>query len=403
MASVKLKYRTPSVPGKEGTLYFQLIHGRVMQQVKTNYRIYASEWDKKTGSIAPVSSVSDRRTETLKLITDKVTWEMNRLNSIIGEYEQSGLPYQVGDIISRYKEICINKISVAEYMRKQIEHFKKLGKERTGETYQATLNSFMKFRKNADLYFDLLDAEMIELYEAFMRANHLSRNTTSFYMRILRCVYHKAVNEGLTLPANPFKNVYTGVDKTSKRAVTLQDIRQIKKLDLRGNKTQDFARDIFLFSFYMRGMSFIDIAYLRKKDLCNGYVTYNRRKTGQQLVIRWEKQMQEIIDKYGESDTQYLLPIIEQEDGTERRQYQNKMLLVNRKLKKVAARIGLATPLTMYVARHSWASIARSKDISVSIISEAMGHDSENTTKIYLSSIQTEMIDEANRSILKGL
>ena len=111
----------------------------------------------------------------------------------------------------------------------------------------------------------------------------------------------------------------------------------------------------------------------------------------------------EIIDRYGDSETQYLLPIIEREDGTERRQYRNKMLLVNRKLKKIAARAGLTTPLTMYVARHSWASIAKTKNISIGIISEAMGHDSETTTQIYLSSIQTNQIDNANRNILKDL
>lgn len=132
-------------------------------------------------------------------------------------------------------------------------------------------------------------------------------------------------------------------------------------------------------------------------------MSYSRRKTGKKLIIRWEKQMQEIIDRYGDSETQYLLPIIEREDGTERRQYRNKMLLVNRKLKKIAARAGLTTPLTMYVARHSWASIAKTKNISIGIISEAMGHDSETTTQIYLSSIQTNQIDNANRNILKDL
>lgn len=215
--------------------------------------------------------------------------------------------------------------------------------------------------------------------------------------------YRKAVGEGLALPADPFENVYTGVDKTSKRAATLTDIKHIKQLDLSDHKSLEFARDIFLFSFYMRGMSFIDLAYLRKKDLNSGFVSYSRRKTGKKLIIRWEKQMQEIIDRYGDSETQYLLPIIEREDGTERRQYRNKMLLVNRKLKKIAARAGLTTPLTMYVARHSWASIAKTKNISIGIISEAMGHDSETTTQIYLSSIQTNQIDNANRNILKDL
>lgn len=112
--------------------------------------------------------------------------------------------------------------------------------------------------------------------------------------------------------------------------------------------------------------------------------------------------MQEIIDRYGDSETQYLLPIIEREDGTERRQYRNKMLLVNRKLKKIAA--GRIDHTTYYVCGAPfWASIAKTKNISIGIISEAMGHDSETTTQIYLSSIQTNQIDNANRNILKDL
>ena len=295
------------------------------------------------------------------------------------------------------------KKTLSSFMQVNIASLRQSGKLRTSETYRATLNSFMKFMDGKDVLLSNMDAELMMGYETYLKAQGASMNTVSFYMRILRCVYRKAVGEGLALPADPFENVYTGVDKTSKRAATLTDIKHIKQLDLSDHKSLEFARDIFLFSFYMRGMSFIDLAYLRKKDLNSGFVSYSRRKTGKKLIIRWEKQMQEIIDRYGDSETQYLLPIIEREDGTERRQYRNKMLLVNRKLKKIAARAGLTTPLTMYVARHSWASIAKTKNISIGIISEAMGHDSETTTQIYLSSIQTNQIDNANRNILKDL
>ncbi len=222
-------------------------------------------------------------------------------------------------------------------------------------------------------------------------------------MRILRCIYNRAVEDGLAQQTDPFKRVYTGVDKTSKRAITLKEIKRIKELDLADKPDLDFARDIFLFSFYLRGISFIDLAYLRKKDLSNGYITYTRKKTGQQLTIRWEQSMQEIIYKYPENPTQYLLPIITKQDGTERKQYLNKILFVNRKLKQIAKFAKIPTPLTMYVSRHSWASIAKSKNVLLSVISEGMGHDNEETTRIYLATIQTNQIDDANRRILKYL
>lgn len=142
------------------------------------------------------------------------------------------------------------------------------------------------------------------------------------------------------------------------------------------------------------------MAFLKKNDLRNGILNYRRKKTGQQLTIRWEKPMQEIIAKYDTGNSPYLLPIIK-DDGTDpRTQYKNGAHAMNDRLKKIGERIGLEIPLTSYVARHSWASIARSKNISISTISEAMGHDSENTTRIYLTSLDTSSVDKANSIVL---
>lgn len=294
-------------------------------------------------------------------------------------------------------------ISVFEYIGRQAGQLEQLGKIRTGEIYRQTLNSFRKYRRQVDISFDRLDAHVIEQYESYMKSNGLSRNSTSFYMRVLRSLYNRAAEEGLAAPGDPFKRVYTGVDKTAKRAITMNEIKRIKTLNLTDRPGLDYARDIFLFSFYMRGMSFIDIAYLRKKDLANGYISYIRKKTGQHLVIKWEKPMQDILEKYGENPTPYLLPVIVRQDRPERQQYLNRILFVNRKLKQVAALAGISIPLSMYVSRHSWASIARSKNIPISVISEGMGHDSEKTTRIYLNDIQSNTIDKANRQILKDL
>lgn len=403
MASIKLKFRAHTDNTKAGALYFQVIHDRVVKQVKTDYRIYSHEWDKHRGEIVKDLPFSEQRHEALKVIHDKVAWEQRKLEQIVRSFEDAGRPYTVEDIIKRYKSATADKPTVFEYMCRQSERMKKLGRMRTSETYQQTLRSFMRFRNDIDLYFDMLDADMVEQYESFMRSNNLSRNTTSFYIRILRCIYNRAVEDGLVRQTDPFKRVYTGVDKTAKRAISLKEIKRIKELDLSDKPAIDYARDMFLFSFYLRGISFIDLAYLRKRDLSNGYITYIRKKTGRQLTIRWERSMQEIVDKYPENLTQYLLPIIIRKDGTERKQYLNKILFVNRKLKQVAQLARISTPLTMYVSRHSWASIAKSKNVQLSVISEGMGHDNEETTRIYLAAIQTNQIDDANRRILKDL
>lgn len=222
-------------------------------------------------------------------------------------------------------------------------------------------------------------------------------------MRNLRAIYNRAVEKDITVQRSPFKHVYTGIDKTVKRALSAKTIKEIKNLDLSLSPQLDFARDLFMFSFYTRGMSFIDMAFLKKKDLHGGILSYRRKKTNQQLFIKWEKPMQEIIDKYDTGDSLYLLPIIKETGTDSRTQYKNGAHLVNDKLKKIGEQLGLETPLTSYVARHSWASIAKSKNIPVSTISEAMGHDSENTTRIYLASLDTSSVDKANSIVLSAL
>ena len=381
---------------------FQLIHKRTVRRIRSKYRIRNDEWDKKYEEIILPSPASERYSR-LKIIRSNIMYELKRLKAIAEKLDCSGKDYSLDEIIQKYISGTDTGCSVFDFIRAQAAHKKQLDKIRSSETYQTTLNSFMRFREGIDLTFDMIDSELMEHYEAELRRHGLLRNTSSFYMRVLRTNYRLAVEKGLTPDRHPFKHVYCGMDKTVKRSISFAEIKKIKELDLSRKRVMDFARDMFIFSFCTRGMSFIDMAYLKKNDLKHGCLTYRRKKTGQLLVIEWTKQMQDILDKYKPNSTQYLLPIITREDGNERRQYQNQMRKINRRLKDIATSIKLPVPLSLYYSRHSWATIARCKDIPISIISEGLGHDSEITTQIYLDSIKSYEVDKANRKILKDL
>src|SRR5574344_2800809 len=310
--SVKLKFRASTDANKEGSLYFQVIHDRIVRQIPTTYHVFASEWNEDSGRII-IPNVNNVRKDQLCIRKDKVTWLEYKIQCTITTLEKNGGNYTTDDIVTMYQQSSNECDSVFEFMRKQVDRLKILNRIRTSETYQATLNSFMRFRENVDLTFGRLDSDLMEQYEAYMIAKHLKRNTSSFYMRILRTIYNKAVEEGLSIQNEPFKRVYTGIDKTEKRAISLADIKKIKELDLTGNTSLDYARDMFLMSFYLRGMPFVDMAYLKKKDLQNGFVRYSRQKTDQQLIIQWETHMQSTMAKYPANATQYLSPIISAE------------------------------------------------------------------------------------------
>ena len=320
------------------------------------------------------------------------------LKSLLGSEKES--KYTADEIVSAFHKYNDGQ-SLFKFMQEIIDRLQQMGKQRTCETYRTTLRSFMQFRNNKDIQLNNINSDIIQKYESYLQLKGLSKNSTSFYMRILRAVYNRAVENELTINHTPFKHVYTGIDKTIKRAIPLKSVKQIKELNLSQQPALEFARDIFLFCFYTRGMSFIDIAYLRKKDLTNGTLSYRRRKTGQQLLIRWENCMQEIVEKYNNSQSQYMLPIIKSINKDERMQYKNAICLINRKLKIIGKMVNLQLPLTMYTARHSWANAAKNKNIPISVISEAMGHDSESTTQIYLSSLDTSIVDRANNIIIR--
>lgn len=400
MASVKVKFRPSTITDKEGSIYYQIIHDREVKHIQTEYHIYTHEWSVKRATI--IWGGDADRAALITPLRERVRWDVERINRIIYLLDKKGLNYTVKDIITGFKSYE-QECSLFNFMEKIIIRLKHSGKIRTSETYTSTLNSFKSFRKGEDIMLDALSSDIMEDYQLYLQGRGAIPNTTSFYMRILRAVYQRAVDNELIEQRNPFRRVYTGVDKTVKRALPLSMIKSIRSLDLCLSPPLDFARDMFMMSFYLRGMSFIDMAYLKKSDLRNGYVTYRRRKTGQRLTIEWTRDMQLVLDKYPVNESDYLLPIIRTSGINERCAYRNVGYNINHSLKRIPPMLGLDFRLTMYVARHSWASAAKSQGIPVSVISEGMGHGSETTTQIYLASLDTSVVDRANAVILQSL
>lgn len=402
MTTIKIKFRPSKVCGKAGSLYFQVTHNRNVRQIGTNHKLFSWEWSVEKEEVAHTTR-KESRYDYLASVQKHLRKELQTLQRIVSQLEQNGKEYHTDDIVTLYKS-AYYRDGFLHFAHQLADSLKEAGCPRRAESYLTTLNSFTRFyNRPGDIPLDDIDSELMVQYETYLKSKGLTPNSTSFYMRNLRAIYNQAVEKNLTPQKRPFRHVYTGIEKTVKRALPLATIRQIKELDLSHQPISDYARDLFLFSFYTRGMSFVDMAFLKKKDLQNGILSYRRRKTGQLLFIKWEKPMQDIIDKYSTHESPYLLPIIKDTDNNEWQQYKTAAHLVNQKLKHIGISLGISIGLTMYVARHAWASIAKSKNVSISVISEAMGHNSENTTRIYLASLDTSMVDNANNLIMAAL
>lgn len=402
MVEFKIDFKVSCPKSQEGMVYYQVSYKRTMKQICTGYKLYLHEWDKRSSEIV-FSSFSEERNAYLQVLQTKISNDKRILKRIIAVWEKRGASYTVKEVVQAFMRYQEGSLLLSSFMEKVMEQLRRAGKVRTSETYRSTLNSFMRFRKDEEVLLEEIDSDLMMDYETWLKSNGISMNTVSFYMRILRATYNRAVENNLIAQQYPFKHVYTGIAKTVKRAIPFRLIKRLKSMDLSSNKMYSFARDMFLFSFYTRGMAFVDMAFLRKKDLNKGTLSYRRKKTGQLLFIKWEPCMQEIVDRYFDAESPYLLPLIKKAGVKERNQYINGMHQINKYLGKIGEDMNIPIPLTLYVARHTWASVAKSKNIPLSVICEGMGHDSETTTRIYLTSLDTTPVDRANHLILNSL
>ena len=396
MATVRVKLRPSSVEGKAGVIYYQVTHNRKTQQITTKLRVQPSDWDSDEEKLV---SVTPNRT----MFQNRINSDVALLQRVISDLDSSGMDYSVEDVICRYKSPQ-SHILMLDYMRSQVEQLRATNRLGTAKNYEKTMSSFSEFLGDVRLPLSALTEQVITDYNAFLVQKGLVRNSVSFYMRVLRAVYNKAVRQKLIEQQHPFIEVYTGIDRTRKRAVSESIIAQLYRLELDAGTPLALCRDMFIFSYCTRGMAFVDIAYLRKSNLQNGMICYARRKTGQLLSVRIEPSIQRIIDCYADSDSPYVFPILTSLDATEAyEQYQVALNTHNRLLGRLSEMLGCGCKLTSYTSRHSWATAARNHNVPISVISQGMGHTSEQTTQIYLTMLENSVIDDANREIIRGL
>lgn len=395
MVFIKIKLRHSTVPRKPGVVFYVLYKGMKSARITTEYELFPDEWDEKSQSVILSGK---QRYSYLQDVSRRIERDVAVLQNIIDKLPHNSSMKDIQQMF--HKQDC----SFLAFMDKQIRYLQCNGYQGTARNYRCARNSFATFLYNRDILFLSITKDTILKYEYWLKKRNVSRNSISFYMRILRSVYNKAASEMLISPENIFEKVYTGIDRTRKRAVDESIIVRLEVLDLSHSKSLSYARDLFIFSFYTRGMAFVDIAYLKKSNIRNGTIQYLRRKTGQVINIRIEPCMEKIMDRYNRSEIDYVFPIITSSDeDISYKQYQNSLSYYNKQLKKISDLLELSSPLTSYTARHTWATTARNKNIPLSVISAGMGHTSEMTTRIYLASLDSSVIDEANKIIINSL
>ena len=299
-------------------------------------------------------------------------------------------------------------LKVLTFMKQVANGLQVEGNFGTAHVYRSSLNAIIAYRGKSDFVFSEVTSEWLKGFEVHLRNRGCSWNTVSTYMRTFRAVYNRAVNLRKA-PYVPylFRFVYTGTRADHKRALADDDMKKVfvnlsRKAGVSLPVRQ--AQELFILMFLLRGMPFVDLAYLRKSDLRDDVITYRRRKTGHPLSVTLTPEAMILIKKYmnRDSSSPYLFSFLKSREGTKEayREYQLALRSFNQRLMLLGELLGLGDKLSSYTARHTWATTAYYCEIHPGIISEAMGHSSITVTETYLKPFQDKKIDEANKQVL---
>lgn len=402
MATIKVKLNTyrPNRSGKY-SLVIQLIHRRKRCLLPTGIKIEPEFFDPKRCRIRCLKDSLYSRSETrrmnlllqeeLQIITDK-----------IDRYQTDYTVHEIATWHKRRKDLD----NVFSYLELMIEEKERLQRYGTARAYRATFNSLKRFCGGERLSFSEMDYRCLRNYESFLQSQGNTANTVAYYMRNLQTAYNRAQDDHV-FPwpkyGSPFRKIRVTSSATIKRALTSEQLKHVASLDLSKNKSLAFTRDMFMASFYLRGIPFVDLIHLTHKNIIGNTICYHRRKTSSRVVVEIIPQLQELIDRYA-TEGDLLFPFIHNWDHDSQlsyNEYRNALHYYNCNLKEIGKLAGLDIPLTGYVARHSWATCAKNKGISTAIISEGLGHSSERITQVYLKSFDNDVLNEANILVAK--
>ncbi len=401
MTSVKTRLRKSTVPGGIGRLTFRLIYDRKVRTISLPYLLREEEWNEAEEAIVFSGNETAGRVAELQEIKTGLEADRKELLAICRTFVGKKDEFALVEIVKLYKKRkqlkCFCGL-LEEYMYRMEQE----GNYSAYRHYRSTLHSFRRFLNGRSVTLEEITPGLVWEYIRYLQQRGLKNTTIMFYVHILRRIWNKATTERIIIGlASPFRGIRLTLETSRKLAVTEQTIKEVERLELTPEEqTVRLARDLFLFSFYTRGMPFIDIVSLKKTDIVNGFLGYKRHKTGQRLYIKILPEIKRLIERYRHTPGVYLFPILKN-PVFDRREYESALRLQNLRLKKVWKRLKSASlPLSTYVSRHSWASIAKQKGIPEEIISNGMGHTSVKTTRIYIACSHNRYIDLANEIVV---
>jgi integrase/recombinase XerD len=379
-------------------IIFRITHNRKVYTLNSGFQTKELHWNDKRNEI-------DKSHPNAKILNLKITQQYFKIQQAILQLDDDFSMEQLRFMIDDNPKKQMNTTFKA-FSDKLISQMIEVNRTGNAIVYQTAVNRLLSFYGRDDLGFHEIDYSLLDHFSHHLSMKGLKQNSISNYFRSIRAIYNKAIKAKIVERASyPFTEISIRTEKTAKRAISKDDILKLKQLDLEVNSTAERSLKCFLLSFYLRGISFTDLAYLKQSNIIDGRAEYKRRKTHKTYSIKLFPEAQILFEQLHVDGSDYLLPILPNdtlEDSLETKKVIRQFIkTTNKYLKRLSELVGLCSPVTTYTSRHSFGTIAKRLGYSNELIAEALGHEYGNKiTNIYLDSFDTNVLDEMHKHVI---
>ncbi len=387
-------------------LILRVTYYRKVIRIHLGHCFKESDWDSKNQQVKTTCKVSSNITRLNNLIRKQESYYYDKISALelsgkLATMKQGALKTV---LTAEFKEIR-DKPTVFEFIDTLIAEKLQLGKKGSALSYRGSKRKLTYVFGNSLISFEQLDYQALKKIEISHIAEGGNYGGLGVYMRTIRAIYNRAIKENLvSADCYPFKHYRIKTIETQRRALSESDFERFKTLDLQFPLVR--GRDYFLASFYMRGMNYIDMAYLQVKNIVGDWerIRYQRNKTGKYFSIKISDPLKILLQKFlGDSSMQdsYIFPILNPQMDTEHHYeaINNKRKRLNQKLRKICALHDLE-PFTIYAARHTYATMGKRRGVPTAVIQESLGHKTEAITQTYLKSFENKVVDQYDALIM---
>ena len=401
---IKLSLDTRRKDTKTFPLIFRLTHNRKTTSIGTGHQLVVSDWDQKRHQIKPSFKGTESPARLNNLLQKRMAYMVDMLTQL---EDNNKLKYMSVSDVRTHITRSSNKVTFYQFTEQQIQDMLKSKRVGNARVYKHTLNAVKNFRKSKDFTFDELNLDFLNRFEKHHLGKGNKLGGLSVYLRTIRAINRKAIKAGIADNEGfAFNDYIIRSGKPEKRALPINAIRKIAELELDENTALFRDRNIFMMSFLLNGMSFVDMAHLKLSNIVDGRIKYSRKKTDEPYNIKIHHQLKPFLTFFtkGKEKSDYLLNIIKSDIPTDS---YNQIVWARKRfndnLKKLAELAGIEENITSYAARHSFASGANEMGIPLTAISQMLGHKRISTTQAYLANLRKSKMDEYQDEIFGHL